>query len=65
MVSKWENTRAGEELPADVDDAIPAMPNVKNLGFQALEDPSAAPGDDDKAKRMSDEDRDCLRGFQT
>ncbi|CAE7643563.1 unnamed protein product, partial [Symbiodinium sp. KB8] len=56
VVSKWENTRAGEELPADVDDAIPAMPNVKNLGFQALEDPSAAPGDDDKAKRMSDED---------
>ncbi|CAE7792329.1 unnamed protein product [Symbiodinium sp. CCMP2592] len=55
IVSRWENNEAGQELPKEVNDAMPAMPNIKSLGFENM-DPSAVDADDDKAKRVSDED---------
>ena len=53
LLSRWENSTAGEELPEAVTDAMPVMPNVNC--FESM-DPSAADAGDDKAKRVSDED---------
>lgn len=56
VVSKWETKRSGEDLSQEVMDNVPAMPNIKSLGFQALTDPSTADGEGDKAQRVADED---------